>query len=128
METGDIQVLIDTGGYAFEGERAQRETSAAARIGRPARLIDTTMLYAPRSGGGKRSLTAQRARFPTNRDRVRPVLVAPAPKDAYDGHGEVSIYAAPLPFGDGYRWPISKTAWMERLIRQRPTLLEAGEV
>lgn len=126
--TGDFQVLIDSGGYAFEGERLQRETSAAARLRRPARLIDTTMLYAPRSGGVKRYLTAKRAWFTANRAQVRHVLVAPGPKDAYDGHGKVSIYAAPLPFGDGYRWPISKTVWMERLIRQRPTLIEAGDV
>jgi len=86
------------------------------------------MLYAPRSGGVKRYLTAKRAWFNANRPRVRHVLVAPGPKDAYDGHGEVSIYAAPLPFGDGYRWPISKTAWMDRLVRQRPTLIEAGDV
>lgn len=121
-------MLIDSGGYAFEGERLQRETSAAARMGRPARLIDTTMLYAPRSGGVKRYLSAKRAWFAAKRSRVRHVLVAPGPKDAYDGHGKVSIYAAPLPFGDGYRWPISKTVWMERLIRQRPTLIEAGDV
>ena len=121
-------VLIDSGGYTFEGERLQRETSAVERMGRPARLVDTTMLYAPRSGGVKRYLTAKRAWFTAQRPRVRHVLVAPGPRDAYDGHGQVSIYAAPLPFGDGYRWPLSKTVWMERLIRQRPTLIEAGDV
>ena len=121
-------MLIDTGGYAFEGEWRQREPITGIRAGRPARLVDTTMLYAPRSGGVKRYLTAKRAWFTANRPRVRHVLVAPGPKDAYDGHGKVSIYAAPLPFGDGYRWPISKTAWMDRLIRQRPTLIEAGDV
>jgi alpha-1,6-mannosyltransferase len=119
---------MDFGGYGFEGERRQRAESLASRMGRPARLIDTTMLYAPRSGGVKRYLSAKRAWFTANRPRVRHVLVAPGPKDAYDGHGKVSIYAAPLPFGDGYRWPISKTVWMERLIRQRPTLIEAGDV
>src|SRR6476646_3260131 len=97
-------------------------------MGRPARLIDTTMLDAPRSGGVKRYLTAKRAWFGANRPLVRNVLITPGPKDAYDGHGKVSIYAAPLPFGDGYRWPLSKTAWMDRIIRQRPTLIEAGDV
>jgi alpha-1,6-mannosyltransferase len=51
----------------------------------------------------------------------------PGPRDAHDGHGRVSIYAAPLPFGDGYRWPVVKNAWMERLIRQRPDIIEAGD-
>ena len=117
-------MLIETAGYEFGSERE----ALAARMGRPARLIDTTMLYAPRSGGVKRYLTAKRAWFGANRPRVRNVLITPGPKDAYDGHGKVSIYAAPLPFGDGYRWPLSKTAWMDRIIRQRPTLIEAGDV
>ena len=121
-------MLIDIAGDELCGDRQTQGAGSAVRAGRPARLVDTTMLYAPRSGGVKRYLTAKRAWFNANRPRVRHVLVAPGPKDAYDGHGEVSIYAAPLPFGDGYRWPISKTAWMDRLIRQRPTLIEAGDV
>ena len=118
-------MLIDTAGYELE---SGRETAIAGGEGRPARLIDTTMLYAPRSGGVKRYLTAKRAWFGANRPRVRNVLITPGPKDAYDGHGKVSIYAAPLPFGDGYRWPLSKNAWMDRIVRQRPTLIEAGDV
>ncbi len=92
-----------------------------------ARLVDTTMLYAPRSGGVKRYLNAKRAWLATHRPQVRHGLVVPGPADAYDGQGQWSIYAAPLPFGDGYRWPASKTAWMNRLLRQRPTLIEAGD-
>jgi alpha-1,6-mannosyltransferase len=85
------------------------------------------MLYAPRSGGVKRYLTAKRAWFAAHRPKVRHTLVVPGPRDAYDGAGRLSIYAAPLPFGDGYRWPASKTAWMKRLIRQRPSVIEAGD-
>lgn len=85
------------------------------------------MLYAPRSGGVKRYLSAKRAWLAGHRPGVRHTLVAPGPRDSHDGHGEVSIYAAPLPFGDGYRWPLSKTAWMERLVRQRPSIIEAGD-
>jgi alpha-1,6-mannosyltransferase len=95
--------------------------------GRPTRLVDTTMLYAPRSGGVKRYLSAKRAWLAKNRPDVRHTLVAPGPRDAHDGHGEVSIYAAPLPFADGYRWPVSTATWTERLIRQRPSLIEAGD-
>jgi len=91
------------------------------------RLVDTTMLYAPRSGGVKRYLTAKRAWFAQARPHVRHTLVVPGPRHAYDGAGRLSIYAAPLPFGDGYRWPVGKTAWMKRLMRQRPTLIEAGD-
>lgn len=92
-----------------------------------ARLVDTTMLYAPRSGGVKRYLLAKRAWLAAYRPRVRHSLVVPGAADAYDGKGLWSIYTAPLPFGDGYRWPASKTAWMKRLIAQRPSLIEAGD-
>jgi alpha-1,6-mannosyltransferase len=92
-----------------------------------ARLVDTTMLYAPKSGGVKRYLTAKRSWFARERPHVRHTLVVPGPRHAYDGAGRLSIYAAPLPFGDGYRWPVGKTAWMKRLMRQRPTLIEAGD-
>jgi alpha-1,6-mannosyltransferase len=91
------------------------------------RLVDTTMLYAPKSGGVKRYLTAKRAWFARARPHIRHTLVVPGPRHAYDGNGRLSIYAAPLPFGDGYRWPVGKTAWMKRLMRERPTLIEAGD-
>ncbi len=85
------------------------------------------MLYAPRSGGVKRYLLAKRAWFAAHRPHVRHGLVVPGARDSYDGKGLWSIYTAPLPFGDGYRWPASKTAWMKRLIAKRPTLIEAGD-
>ena len=91
------------------------------------RLVDTTMLYAPRSGGVRRYLSSKRAWLTANRPDVRHTLVVPGARDSYDGRGRVSIYAAPLPFGAGYRWPVVKQAWMERLIRQRPDVIEAGD-
>jgi alpha-1,6-mannosyltransferase len=90
-------------------------------------LIDTTMLYAPRSGGVRRYLNSKRTWLSAERPDVRHTLVVPGARDAYDGQGRVSIYAAPLPFGDGYRWPVVKQAWMERLVRQRPDIIEAGD-
>lgn len=91
------------------------------------RLVDTTMLYAPRSGGVRRYLSSKRAWLAANRPGVRHTLVVPGARDSYDADGRVSIYAAPLPFGAGYRWPVVKAAWMERLIRQRPDIIEAGD-
>ena len=93
----------------------------------PVRLVDTTMLYAPRSGGVRRYLASKRAWLAANRPEVRHTLVVPGARDSYDGQGRVSIYAAPLPFGAGYRWPVVKAAWMERLVRQRPDIIEAGD-
>lgn len=111
---------------ALEREAADAGRRTAAP-GRPTRLVDTTMLFAPRSGGVKRYLLAKRDWVAAHRPRVRHNLVLPGRKDAHDGQGLWSIYTAPLPFGKGYRWPVSKTAWMERLIRRRPTLIEAGD-
>jgi len=85
------------------------------------------MLYAPRSGGVRRYLASKRAWLAANRPEVRHTLVVPGARDSYDGQGRVSIYAAPLPFGAGYRWPVVKAAWMERLVRQRPDIIEAGD-
>jgi alpha-1,6-mannosyltransferase len=85
------------------------------------------MLYAPKSGGVKRYLTAKRAWFAKARPHIRHTLVVPGSRHAYDGAGRLSVYAAPLPFGDGYRWPVGKTQWMKRLMRERPTLIEAGD-
>jgi alpha-1,6-mannosyltransferase len=85
------------------------------------------MLYAPRSGGVRRYLNSKRAWLSVHRPLVQHTLVVPGGRDAHDGQGRVSIYAAPLPFGDGYRWPVVKQAWMQRLIRQRPDIIEAGD-
>lgn len=112
---------------ALDGVSLAAPGQPRAAAGRPTRLVDTTMLYAPRSGGVKRYLLAKRAWIAAHRQRVRHNLVLPGRQDAHDGQGLWSIYTAPLPFGKGYRWPVSKTAWMDRLIRRRPTLIEAGD-
>lgn len=111
----------------FDWASSRAELLARTVLDASPRLVDTTMLYAPRSGGVKRYLTAKRAWFARARPHIRHTLVVPGPRHAYDGAGRLSIYAAPLPFGDGYRWPVGKTAWMKRLMRQRPTLIEAGD-
>ncbi|MBC6982521.1 glycosyltransferase [Caulobacter sp. 17J80-11] len=107
------------------GALGQSSTGPDGR--RRACLVDTTMLYAPESGGVRRYLTAKRAWMARNRPQVRHSLVLPGRRDADDGQGLRSIYTAPLPFGRGYRWPMSKTAWTARLVRQDPTLIEAED-
>ncbi|MET0294633.1 MAG: glycosyltransferase [Phenylobacterium sp.] len=106
---------------------ARPEAAPRRASGRPTRLVDTTMLYAPQSGGVKRYLLAKRSWIATHRPQVRHHLVLPGKTEGHDGEGLWSIYTAPLPFGNGYRWPVSKAAWMDRLIRRRPTLIEAGD-
>ena len=117
--------MLARGVVDWASSRADRLTRSV--MDTSPRLVDTTMLYAPKSGGVKRYLTAKRAWFAKARPHIRHTLVVPGPRHAYDGNGRLSIYAAPLPFGDGYRWPVGKTAWMKRLMRERPTLIEAGD-
>jgi alpha-1,6-mannosyltransferase len=90
-------------------------------------LVDATMLYAPRSGGVKRYLTAKRAWLSRARTGVRHTLVVPGARSGVDGEGIVSIHAAKLPFGDGYRWPSNVKKWATWLENLAPTAIEAGD-
>ncbi len=103
---------------------ARRRPHTAAE---PEHLVDVTMLFAPKSGGVKRYLLAKRAWMAEHRPDLRHTLVVPGEVNRDDGRGLVSLAAAPLPFGDGYRWPVSTKAWADRLCALRPTILEAGD-
>lgn len=91
------------------------------------RFVDTTMLYAPKSGGVKRYLTAKREWLAQRRPGVRHSLVVPGETDAHDGDGLWSIYTAALPLADGYRLPATKRTWCKRLMEHAPDLIEAGD-
>src|ERR1700761_8838208 len=119
--------MLSEGGWLSRPAADASERTPKAHGGTTGRLVDTTMLYAPRSGGVKRYLQAKRAWLAAHRPHVRHSLIVPGAADSYDGQGLWSIYTPPLPFGDAYRWPASKTAWMKRLIRQKPALIEAGD-
>jgi alpha-1,6-mannosyltransferase len=90
-------------------------------------LVDTTMLYAPRSGGVKRYLTAKRAWLGRARPGVRHTLLVPGARAGADGEGVVTVPAAKLPFGDGYRWPQNGRKWGAWLEALRPSIVEAGD-
>jgi alpha-1,6-mannosyltransferase len=85
------------------------------------------MLYAPRSGGVKRYLTAKCAWFHRHRPGVRHTLVVPGDETARGGGCVMTIAAARLPFGDGYRWPTATKKWADHLARLRPDVIEAGD-
>ena len=68
------------------------------------------MLFAPRSGGVKRYLTAKSDWFQRRRPGVRHTLVVPGHGTGSD-EGLYTIAAARLPFADGYRWPASVRNW-----------------
>jgi len=91
-------------------------------------LVDTTMMYAPRSGGVKRYLTAKRAWLARERPDLRHTLVVPGPVSGMSVPGLLTLAAARLPFGDGYRMPASLTKWQMALTDLRPDVIEAGDV
>ncbi len=106
-------------------------TGAPAPFGDPAEgfhLIDTTMMYAPRSGGVKRYLTAKRAWLEARRPDIRQTLVVPGAATRADGPGVYTVSAAKLPFGDGYRMPASPNKWSAVLQLLEPDIIEAGDV
>ena len=91
-------------------------------------LVDTTMMYAPRSGGVKRYLMAKRSWLDARRPDIRHTLVVPGARTRAENHGLVTVAAARLPFGDGYRMPASLTKWEAVLETLAPDIIEAGDV
>ena len=85
------------------------------------------MLFAPRSGGVKRYLMAKCGWFHRNRPGIRHTLVVPGDETARAEGCVMTIAAAKLPFGDGYRWPASSRKWADQLVRLRPDVIEAGD-
>jgi alpha-1,6-mannosyltransferase len=103
-----------------------RVLKASSSDPRP-RLIDTTMLYAPRSGGVKRYLLSKKAWLEANRPGVGHALVVPGAKHHAGADGIVKLHATKLPFGDGYRWPTSVRRWGAWIASMKPTVIEAGD-
>jgi alpha-1,6-mannosyltransferase len=91
-------------------------------------LIDTTMMWAPKSGGVKRYLNAKRAWLARRRPDLRHTVVVPGARLHWDAEGLVTVSATRLPFGNGYRMPASLTKWETVLAGLRPDVIEAGDV
>jgi alpha-1,6-mannosyltransferase len=120
---GSIQRVLP----AATGSSSAWSRPAWPAQGHGARLVDTTMLFAPRSGGVKRYLLAKRAWFAEHRRGVRHTLVVPGPETQRTEPGVVTIAAVRLPFGDGYRCPASFRKWADHLMALRPDVIEAGD-
>lgn len=104
----------------------------AARLAPPSgggfHLLDATMMFAPRSGGVKRYLLAKRAWLDARRPDISHTLVVPGRQTKLEANGLVTVAAAKLPFGDGYRMPASLAKW-ETVIRMLgPDVIEAGDI
>ncbi len=95
-------------------------------VPRPLHLIDTTMLFAPRSGGVKRYLLAKH-NWTRGHPRLFHTLLVPGGGAHGDPGGVMSLHAALLPFGDGYRCPTNLGKWTRALVDLQPDLIEAGD-
>jgi alpha-1,6-mannosyltransferase len=109
------------------GESLWLHETASSRDSGGAHLADATMLFAPKSGGVKRYLLAKRTWMLANRPDVRHTLVVPGKTSGWSHDGLMRIASAPLPFGDGYRWPASVKKWTRRLAALQPDIIEAGD-
>ena len=112
--------------FQIDERRGSAWTDPEARNGVGPHLVDTTMLFAPRSGGVKRYLTAKGAWLRAHRPGVRHTLVVPG-EETRRTQALMTIAAARLPFGDGYRWPTATRKWTDHLVRLRPDVIEAGD-
>ena len=123
VQEGELRLFP---GWDEEVSETLAATKAAGEDGRP-RLVDTTMLYAPRSGGVKRYLLSKKAWLEANRPGVAHNLVVPGAGYRAEPDGVVRLHAPKLPFGDGYRWPSSVRRWGAWVSSLNPTLIEAGD-
>lgn len=103
-----------------------RALKAAAMDERPG-LVDTTMLYAPRSGGVKRYILSKKSWIEANRPGISHSLIVPGARHKARADGIVQLRATKLPFGDGYRWPSSVKRWSAWVAAMKPSIIEAGD-
>ena len=123
VQEGELRLFP---GWDEEVSETLKATKAAGEDPRP-RLVDTTMLYAPRSGGVKRYLQSKKAWLEAERPGVAHSLVVPGAHHKADEDGIIHLHATKLPFGDGYRWPTSVRRWAAWVASLNPSLIEAGD-
>lgn len=89
-------------------------------------LVDTTLFFAPHSGGVKRYLLAKHAFFRARRG-VRHTLVVPGAHTHRATDATVTVRSLRLPHPAGYRVPIGTRVWSNVLCELAPDLIEAGD-
>jgi alpha-1,6-mannosyltransferase len=123
VQEGELRLIP---GLDEEVAETLRVLKASTADPRP-RLVDTTMLYAPRSGGVKRYLLSKKSWIEANRPEVAHSLVVPGARHEAGSDGIIKLHATKLPFGDGYRWPNSVKRWGAWVAAMKPALIEAGD-
>lgn len=102
----------------------------AAAMGGPAgfHLLDTTMMFAPRSGGVKRYLLAKRDWLARRRPDIAHSVLVPGATTGPSAPGVISVAARRLPFSTGYRMPANPAKWEAMIQLLEPDLIEAGDI
>ena len=88
-------------------------------------IADMTMFYAPASGGVRTYLEAKHRHLWHYPGIRHSVLVPGAGYRQANGIHEVP--APPLPFGNGYRFPLRRGPWRKVLRNLQPDLIEVGD-
>lgn len=89
-------------------------------------IVDTTLFFAPHSGGVRRYLLAK-ARYLAQQSGVRHTLVVPGVLDREVTPSVNELASPALPFGDGYRFPWRRRAWARKIAALQPDVIEAGD-
>ena len=89
-------------------------------------LCDLTMFYAPHSGGVRRYLDAKHD-WLARHALVRHTLLTPGPYRGLLAPHQHTLRTPPLPFSDGYRFPLRTRPWVNYLLELSPDLIEAGD-
>lgn len=88
-------------------------------------IADTTMFYAPASGGVRTYLEAKHRRLQLY-PGVQHSLLVPGRRHHVE-QGTYELPASKLPFAMGQRFPLRRTPWCDLLATIRPDLIEAGD-
>jgi alpha-1,6-mannosyltransferase len=122
VQESEVQLIPGRDEKVADTFSSVKGASADPRI----RMVDTTMLYAPRSGGVKRYLLAKKGWLEANRPEIAHTLVVPGAR-YHSRPGLLTLQSPKLPFGDGYRWPTSIRRWSAWVAAVQPHLIEAGD-
>ncbi len=92
----------------------------------PLHVADITMFHAPASGGVRTYLEAKAGWLAAARPDVRYSLLVPD-TGAVRTNVIHTLPAPPLPFSNGYRFPLRRKAWVDALVALKPDLIEAQD-
>lgn len=88
-------------------------------------IADITMFWAPASGGVRTYLEAK-ADWLRDRPGVQHSLLVPGAGRTQEGDIR-TLPSPPLPFGNGYRFPLRKRPWVDQLVELGPDVIEAND-